>query len=87
MSEVHDKEAPDSAPLQEEAKVEEDEETKEKEDEDEESDDVDHSLDEIAQEVLDGKWGQGQEQRQKLDEAGHNHNEVNKAVSRLRNNL
>jgi CW_7 repeat len=57
------------------------------EDEDSEEDEVDHSLDEIAKEVIAGEWGQGQEQRQKLADAGYDHIKVNEAVTRLRNNL
>lgn len=45
------------------------------------------SFDEIVQEVFRGEWGQGQEQRQRLADAGYNHNEVRKAVIRLRNGL
>lgn len=45
----------------------------------------DKTFDEVVQEVYEGKWGQGQEQRQRLSAAGFNHNEVRKAVNRLRN--
>ena len=44
------------------------------------------SFDQIVEEVLKGEWGVGQEQRQRLSAAGFNHNEVRKAVTRLRNN-
>lgn len=43
------------------------------------------TFDQVVQEVYEGKWGQGQEQRQRLSAAGFNHNEVRKAVNRLRN--
>lgn len=56
----------------------------EEEIEDEESD---TSLDTIAREVLAGEWGQGQEQRLKLSEAGHDPKKVHEAVTRIRNNL
>ena len=42
-------------------------------------------FDQVVEEVLKGEWGVGQEQRQRLSAAGFNHNEVRKAVTRLRN--
>ena len=38
------------------------------------------TLDEVVQEVFDGKWGNGQEQRVRLTNAGYNHREVHEAV-------
>jgi len=45
------------------------------------------SINEIAQEVLNGEWGIGQDQRLRLAEAGYNTTEVRKETTRLRNNL
>lgn len=56
----------------------------EEETDDEESDE---DLEAIAREVLAGDWGQGQEQRLKLEEAGHDHRKVQAAVTKIRNNL
>ena len=60
------------------------EEETEEETDDEESD---PEIDALAKEVLAGDWGQGQEQRLKLSEAGHDPKKVEKAVTRIRNNL
>ena len=38
---------------------------------------------EIAKEVLDGKWGTGEERKKKLEAAGYNYEEVQKEVNRL----
>lgn len=43
------------------------------------------SLEKVAREVLDGKWGKGQERRMKLQDAGHDPNEVEAAVTKLLN--
>lgn len=58
-------------------------------DEDEEvevvDDDDSKSLSNVAQEVREGKWGQGQERRRKLEDAGFDPNEVEAEVTRLLN--
>jgi len=41
------------------------------------------SLEEIAQEVIDGKWGSGEEREQKLTQAGYNYEEVQNKVNEL----
>lgn len=41
------------------------------------------SVTEIAQEVIAGKWGNGDERKQKLTEAGYNYTEVQKKVNEL----
>lgn len=43
------------------------------------------SLEDVTREVIDGKWGVGQERRLKLTEAGYNPREVEAEVVRLRN--
>lgn len=43
--------------------------------------DVGKSLDEIAQEVIDGKWGVGMERRAKLTDAGYNYSMVQARVN------
>lgn len=35
----------------------------------------------VAQEVIDGKWGNGAERKQKLESQGYNYNEVQKRVN------
>lgn len=40
------------------------------------------SVDQIADEVIAGKWGNGQERKQKLEAAGYNYNEVQAAVNK-----
>lgn len=40
---------------------------------------------EIAKEVLDGKWGNGQERKQKLTEAGYNYDDIQGIVNALIN--
>ena len=42
------------------------------------------SLDEVAREVLAGRWGNGQERKNKLAEAGYNYDEVQKRVGELK---
>ena len=55
---------------------------------DEDDDEVDPEIEEVAQAVIRGEWGpEGQEQRQKLADAGYDHRKVHDAVTRLRNNL
>lgn len=41
------------------------------------------SLDEIAKEVIDGKWGNGNERKQRLTEAGYNFSEVQQRVNEM----
>jgi GH25 family lysozyme M1 (1,4-beta-N-acetylmuramidase) len=41
------------------------------------------SVDKIAQEVIDGKWGNGEERKAKLTAAGYNYNEVQAKVNEL----
>ena len=44
-------------------------------------------LDVVAQEVLDGKWGNGAERKQKLEEAGYSYDILQRAVNRMTVNL
>ena len=41
------------------------------------------SVAEVAQEVIDGKWGNGDDRKKKLEAAGYNYNEVQKKVNEL----
>lgn len=41
------------------------------------------SIDEIAREVIDGKWGNGQDRKNRLTKAGYNYSEVQKKVNQL----
>ena len=41
------------------------------------------TVSELAQEVLDGKWGNGQERKEKLTEAGYDYDAVQKEVNKL----
>ena len=41
------------------------------------------SIDEIAREVIQGKWGNGAERKQKLTAAGYDYNAVQKRVNEL----
>lgn len=41
------------------------------------------SINEIAKEVIEGDWGNGEERKKKLTTAGYNYNEVQKEVNRL----
>lgn len=41
------------------------------------------SIDEIAQEVIDGKWGNGEERKQRLEAAGYNYQEVQNRVNEI----
>lgn len=63
------------------------EETEEETEEETDDEESDTELDTIAREVLEGKWGEGQEQRLKLSEAGHDPKKVHAAVTKIRNNL
>ena len=40
-------------------------------------------LDEIAKEVIDGKWGNGRTRKEKLTSAGYNYADVQRAVNRI----
>lgn len=46
-----------------------------------------NSVTEVAKAVLRGDWGEGQEQRQRLSDAGYDFKEIQEEVTRLRNNL
>ncbi len=41
------------------------------------------SIDEVAQEVINGNWGNGEERRKRLTEAGYNYNEVQAKVNEI----
>lgn len=41
------------------------------------------SVAEVAQEVIDGKWGNGNDRKAKLEAAGYNYNEIQKKVNEL----
>ena len=41
------------------------------------------SINEIAQEVIDGKWGNGTERKNKLEKAGYNYNDVQNKVNEI----
>lgn len=43
----------------------------------------DNNLEQIAHEVIDGKWGNGRVRKEKLTEAGYNYHEVQTIVNRL----
>lgn len=43
------------------------------------------SIDEIAQEVIDGQWGNGEERKLRLEAAGYNYNEVQGTVNAMLN--
>lgn len=43
------------------------------------------TIEQIAQEVLEGKWGNGQDRKTRLTEAGYDYNEVQKIVNKLAN--
>jgi GH25 family lysozyme M1 (1,4-beta-N-acetylmuramidase) len=43
------------------------------------------SIDEVAQEVIDGLWGNGEERKQRLEAAGYNYNEVQGTVNAMLN--
>ena len=44
---------------------------------------VKKSVDEIAKEVIQGKWGNGTDRKNRLEKAGYNYNEVQKKVNTL----
>lgn len=41
------------------------------------------SVDEIAKEVIDGKWGNGSDRKRRLQQAGYNYNTIQKRVNQL----
>ena len=41
------------------------------------------SVDEVAREVIQGKWGNGTERKKRLTDAGYDHNEVQKKVNQM----
>lgn len=45
------------------------------------------SIDVVAKEVIDGKWGSGEERKKKLTAAGYNYNAVQKKVNELLQNI
>ncbi len=49
----------------------------------EEKKDKKKSIDEIAKEVINGKWGNGDTRKRKLEKAGYNYKEVQKKVNEL----
>lgn len=51
----------------------------------EEDKEENNSLDEVAQQVIAGEWGVGQERRRRLSEAGHDVQEVEARVTKLLN--
>lgn len=69
----------------------EDDETEAEESGDDEDADLEttgeNSIEEVAKAVLRGDWGEGQDQRLRLSEAGYDHKEVQAEVTRLRNHL
>lgn len=40
-------------------------------------------MNQIAREVVAGKWGNGTDRKKKLEDAGYNYNKVQKAVNKL----
>ena len=44
------------------------------------------SIDEIAKEVIDGKWGSGEDRKKKLEKAGYNYKDVQNKVNQLLSN-
>ena len=46
---------------------------------------VKKSNEEIAKEVLEGKWGNGEDRKKRLTEAGYNYNEIQSIVNKLSN--
>ena len=43
----------------------------------------DKTIDELAQEVIDGKWGNGEDRKKKLEEAGYDYNKVQDKVNSI----
>ena len=41
------------------------------------------SVDEVAREVIQGKWGNGAERKKRLTAAGYDYNEVQKKVNQM----
>lgn len=41
------------------------------------------SVDEVAREVIQGKWGNGAERKKRLTDAGYDYNEVQKKVNQM----
>ena len=41
------------------------------------------SVDEVAKEVIQGKWGNGAERKRRLEDAGYNYKEVQSKVNEL----
>ena len=41
------------------------------------------SVDEVAREVIQGKWGNGNERKQRLEAAGYNYTEVQNRVNEI----
>ena len=41
------------------------------------------SINEIAKEVINGKWGNGEERKRKLEKAGYDYKKVQKEVNRI----
>ena len=44
---------------------------------------VEKTIEELAKEVIEGKWGNGQERKDKLTNAGYNYNDVQKRVNEI----
>lgn len=51
--------------------------------EEEKNDNKKKSITDIAREVINGKWGNGEERKKKLEKAGYNYKEVQKKVNEL----
>ena len=47
------------------------------------SGDNDKTVDELAQEVIEGKWGNNEERKKKLEAAGYNYDEVQDRVNEI----
>ena len=43
----------------------------------------DQTIDELAQEVIDGKWGNGEDRKKRLEEAGYNYNKIQDKVNEI----
>lgn len=41
------------------------------------------TIDELAQEVIDGKWGNGEDRKKRLEEAGYNYNKIQDKVNEI----
>ena len=44
------------------------------------------TIDDVAREVINGKWGNGSERKKRLEKAGYNYNEVQSRVNEIRSN-